>query len=159
MWNLKYGTNEPVCETEMRLTDIKNRRVVPEAEGRWGRDELRLGGEQIEAVPYRINKRVYCIGEGNCTHYPVINLHGKEYKKVCVYSRVSCHTSEINTTLSINSTSIKKFFVKLNQKERKAGQNAFPFKAFPPSWEVEKETCMNFFWHKSFLIVFKISIT
>ena len=53
MWNLKYGTNE----TEMRLTDIKNRRVVPEAEGRWGRDELRLGGEQIEAVPHRMNKQ------------------------------------------------------------------------------------------------------
>ena len=32
MWNLKYGTNEPVCKTE-RLANIKNRLVVAEGEG------------------------------------------------------------------------------------------------------------------------------
>ena len=46
----------------------------------------------------------------------------------------------------------------LNQKEIKQVK-CLPFQSFPPSWEVEKETHMNFFWHKSFLIVFKISIT
>ena len=31
-WNLKYGTNEPICKTE-RLSDIENRLVVAKEEG------------------------------------------------------------------------------------------------------------------------------
>ena len=32
MWNLKYGTNEPVYKTD-RLTDMENRLVVAKGEG------------------------------------------------------------------------------------------------------------------------------
>ena len=28
MWNLKYGTNEPIYKIEKRLTDMENRFVV-----------------------------------------------------------------------------------------------------------------------------------
>ena len=31
MWNLKYGTNEPIYKTN-RCTDIENRLVVPKGE-------------------------------------------------------------------------------------------------------------------------------
>ena len=33
MWNLKYGTNEPIYTTEFRLTDIENTLVVAKGEG------------------------------------------------------------------------------------------------------------------------------
>ena len=32
MWNLKYGTNEPVYKNRRRLTDIENRLVVAKGE-------------------------------------------------------------------------------------------------------------------------------
>ena len=35
MWNLKYGTNEPISETET-FTDIENRLVVAKEVGKWG---------------------------------------------------------------------------------------------------------------------------
>ena len=31
--------------------------MVPKAEGRWGRDELGLWGEQMGTVPYGMNKQ------------------------------------------------------------------------------------------------------
>ena len=37
MWNLKYGTNEPVYKTE-RLTDTENRLVVAKGRGGGGKD-------------------------------------------------------------------------------------------------------------------------
>ena len=37
MWNLKYGTNEPIYKTETRLKDIENRVVVAKGGGvGWG---------------------------------------------------------------------------------------------------------------------------
>ena len=41
MWNLKYGTNEPIFKTETRLTDIENRLAFAKVVGRnalgiWG---------------------------------------------------------------------------------------------------------------------------
>ena len=40
MWNLKYGTNEPIYKTETD-TDMENRLVV--AKGEWGRERDGLG--------------------------------------------------------------------------------------------------------------------
>ena len=36
-WNLKYGTNEPICKTKT-LSDIENRLVVAKEEGGWRRN-------------------------------------------------------------------------------------------------------------------------
>ena len=33
MWNLKYGTNEPICRTETRHPDMENRLVAAKWEG------------------------------------------------------------------------------------------------------------------------------
>ena len=33
MWNLKYGTNEPIYETETDSTDIENTLVITKGEG------------------------------------------------------------------------------------------------------------------------------
>ena len=37
MWNLKYDTNELICETE-RDSETENRLVVAKGDGGWGRD-------------------------------------------------------------------------------------------------------------------------
>ena len=34
MWNLKYGTDEPVYQNRNRLTDVENRPVVAKGEGK-----------------------------------------------------------------------------------------------------------------------------
>ena len=33
MWNLKYDTNEPIYETETRITNVENRLVVAKGVG------------------------------------------------------------------------------------------------------------------------------
>lgn len=33
MWNLKYGTNEPIYRIENKLTNVENRLVVADREG------------------------------------------------------------------------------------------------------------------------------
>ena len=65
--------------------------------------------------------------------------HGKEYKE-CVEPSPCC-TSGL-TQHWVHSTSVKKFFVKPERK--KAGQNAFPFKAFPPHGKLRKKHIWTF---------------
>ena len=43
MWNLKYDTNELICETSA-LTDIENKLMVMKGERGWGRDKFRSLG-------------------------------------------------------------------------------------------------------------------
>ena len=38
MWDIKYGTNEPIYKTKIDFTDIENRHVV--AKGRSVRNEM-----------------------------------------------------------------------------------------------------------------------
>ena len=57
-----------------------------------------------------INKALLC-GTGNYIQYPVINQDVKEYEKecICIYIYESlCCTTENNTTLKINYTSMGK---------------------------------------------------
>ena len=55
MWNLKYGTNEPMYKTN-RLIDIENRFVV--AKG-WGRERVGLGvwGWEMQTITFRMDKQ------------------------------------------------------------------------------------------------------
>ena len=62
-----------------------------------------------------INNKVLLYSTGNYIQYPVINHNGKEYKNECMYIYIYTYiteslgyTAEINTTLYINYTSIKK---------------------------------------------------
>ena len=55
MWNLKYDTNEPICETD-RLTDIENRFVVTKGEAGQERDGLGVWGQYMQTTTYRMDK-------------------------------------------------------------------------------------------------------
>ena len=78
MWNLKYGTNEPISKTN-RLTDIKIRLVV--ARGR-GKRERWIGNLGLVDANYYIwngqttGPTVY--STGNYIQSPGINHNGKE---------------------------------------------------------------------------------
>ena len=94
MWNLKYGTDEPIFEREAdsrtRRTDLWLPRQRRMGEG-WSR---RLGLADISYYAWR--------GYSTENHIqgPTVNCHGKEYikKRVCVTGSLCC-TAGINTTL------------------------------------------------------------
>jgi len=70
MWNLKYGRNEPIHETEIdSQTQIKL--VIAGGEGERGTGSLGLvdANLQIELVSNKV--LLYC--SGNCIQYTVIN--------------------------------------------------------------------------------------
>ena len=57
-----------------------------------------------------MDNKVLLYSTGNYIQYPGINHNGKEYKKnvyICINESL-CYTAEINTTVLINYTSIKK---------------------------------------------------
>ena len=56
MWNLKYGTNEPTYETETDSQTQKTDLQLPRGEG-WGRDGLRVWGQQMQTIIYRMDKQ------------------------------------------------------------------------------------------------------
>ena len=74
-----------------------------------------LQGERKECSKHKlfhidgINYKVLLYKPGNYTEYPVINHNVKEYDKECTtcITKSLCCTVEINTTLSINDTSIQ----------------------------------------------------
>ena len=77
-----------------------------------------------------MNNKVLLYSGGNYIQYPVINHNGKEYEKdymqLCITESLF-YTVEINTTLYINYTSIKKNnlnaqFLLLPGKKRRNGQ-------------------------------------
>ena len=82
MWNLKYGTNEPIYRN--RLTDIENRLVVAKGEeGGRGTDwEFGVGRCKLLHLEW-INSKVLLCSTGNYIQYPVVNH--KEYFKKCLY--------------------------------------------------------------------------
>ena len=56
----------------------------------------------------QIHNKVLLCRTGSYIQLPMINHHGKEYEKEDIYIYISvCSTAAINTTLYINSTSIK----------------------------------------------------
>ena len=50
MWNLKYNTNEPICETETDSKDIQNRLVVAKGEGGGGGKDWEFGDSRCKLV-------------------------------------------------------------------------------------------------------------
>ena len=81
MWNLIYGTNEPIYKTE---TDTENRLVVAKAAGVGGGRgtdwELGVSRWKLLHVEW-VNKKVLLYSTGNYIQSPGINHNGKEYKK------------------------------------------------------------------------------
>ena len=103
MWNLEYGTYEPV----IWLTGIENRLVAAKGVGGERGKDGESGISRWKTVIYRMDK-VLLYHMGNYIQYPVINHNEKEYLKKDVYMCITesfCHTAEIGTTLYINYTS------------------------------------------------------
>ena len=101
--------NEPnyKTETDSQRTDL----WLPRGRGQEGKDwQFRISRCKLLYIGW-INNRVLQYSTGNYIQYPVINHNGKEYEKEYIYVYTSeslCCTAEINTTLQINYTSIKK---------------------------------------------------
>ena len=92
MWNLKYNTNEPICETETDSKDIQNRLVVAKGEEGGGRMDWEFGISRCKLVYIGwINNKVLLYSAENCIQYPVIHHNGKEYKKECIYMCIYTH--------------------------------------------------------------------
>ena len=69
-----------------RVTDTENGLVDAKAGGGGGRNGPRVWDEQMQTIIYRMDKQSpYCIAQGTCDIYPVINHNGKEYEKECIY--------------------------------------------------------------------------
>ena len=66
MWNLKYDTNEPICETN-RLMDIQNRLMVAKGEGEVGVSRCKL------LYMEWINKKILLYSRENYVQYPMTN--------------------------------------------------------------------------------------
>ena len=100
MWNLKYDTNEPM--KQKRITDTENRAVVAKGEGAGGQMEWKVGVSRCKFLYTEWINKVLLYSPGNYIQYSVINHHGKEYEKECIYMHnfeLLCCMAEINTTL------------------------------------------------------------
>ena len=99
-WNLKYGTNEPICKME-RLLDRENRIGIDKVEG-GGRGMAWVYGVgrcKLSHLKWINNKVLMYITE-NYIQYLVINHNGKKYKReyICLQlSHSSNNTREDST--------------------------------------------------------------
>ena len=86
MWNLKYGTNELIYETE---TDSQAQRTdLCLSRGRvgWGGMDWEFGVSRCKLLHIKwINNKVLLYSTDNYIQYSVINHNGKEYEKEYIY--------------------------------------------------------------------------
>ena len=60
--------------------------MIAKEEGEWGRYRDEVWCEKMQTSTYRMNKQQEpIVSTGSYIQYPVINYHGKEYKKECTY--------------------------------------------------------------------------
>ena len=80
MWNLKYGTNELIYETDKEI------KLVVAKWGHWGGTDWELVISRCKQL-YRewINNKIRLHSTEDYVQYPVINHNGKEYEKECIY--------------------------------------------------------------------------
>ena len=96
MWNLKYDTNEPVYKTELARRHREQTCGCQGGGGRGGMDwELEIHRRKLLYREW-VNNKVLLHSTGNYIQYPVINHHGKEYKKECILNTLQRHISEKN---------------------------------------------------------------
>ena len=113
MWKLKYDPNEPIDETE---TDSQTEQVCG---CRGGGMERELGVSRCKLLHIEWSEdKALLYSTRNYTQYPVVNPHGKEYR--CITESL-CYTKEINTTLQIIYTQLRKnnFFKAPKQLKKK----------------------------------------
>ena len=81
MWNLKYGTNEPICKAETD-SNIKNRFVVAKGERGGRKMDWEFGVSRCHLLHLEWISKVLMYSIGNYILYPAINHNGKEYFKI-----------------------------------------------------------------------------
>ena len=80
MWNLKYNTDEPVCETEADSQTYRKDWWLPRGRARGGRIDWGLGVGRCKLLYIRwVNSKVLLYSMGNFIQSPGINHNGKEY--------------------------------------------------------------------------------
>ena len=82
MWNLKYDTNEDICETDSQTqsTDI----WLPKGERGAGGKDWEVGIGRYNLVYMQDGYTTMC-NTGNYVQYPVINHNEKEYEEEYVF--------------------------------------------------------------------------
>ena len=69
MWNLKYGSNEPIYKTN-RLTDIENRLVVAKAEGEGSGMDWEFGVGRCKLLHFEwLSMQSYCIAQETISNF------------------------------------------------------------------------------------------
>lgn len=69
MWNLKYDTVEPICETETRITNVESRLVVTKGVG-WEKNKKKMqedffGGPVVKTLHFQCRGHWFNIWSGN----------------------------------------------------------------------------------------------
>ena len=84
LWNLKYDTNEHIYETEIDSQIQRTDLWLPWLG--WGRDELGVWDQQMQAIMYKMDKEQGPTeSHRKLIKYLVINQNGKEYEKEYLY--------------------------------------------------------------------------
>ena len=107
MWNLKYDTNKPICETE---TDSQTQRAdlwLPRGKEGSRRTGWQFGVGRCKLLHILIewiSNKILPYSTGNQIQYPAINHNGKmeenrKKESICMYKESLCSPEEINTTL------------------------------------------------------------
>ena len=105
-WNLKYGTNDPICKTETNSRTWRTDLRLPR--GRAGGSGMD-GGFGISRCNLlhleRISNEVLLFSTGNSTQSLGVEHGGRQYEKekvhVCMTWSLCC-AAEMDTTMSIN---------------------------------------------------------
>ena len=105
MYNLKYGSNEPIYETKNRLMDIENRFLAKWERRGWGID-WDFGVSRCKHLHLEwIHNKVLLYSTGNYIKSPGINHNGKEYKKECMYKCINHFSVEQKLINTVNQLS------------------------------------------------------
>ena len=83
-WNLNYDTNEPVKQKQSH----RHRKQIcgcPGGGGYRGVMDREFGISICQLLHIGRTNKFLLYSTGNYIQYPIINHHGKEYKKECTY--------------------------------------------------------------------------
>ena len=100
LWNVKHGTNEPICEME---TDSQTERTDYGCQGGGEVGGFEVSRSNLVHIEWIYTKVPLC-STGNYIQYFEINHNGKEYfkKRMCINIYIHiylnhCYTAKINT--------------------------------------------------------------
>ena len=85
IWNVKYGTNEPIYKTETDSQTLRADLWLPRGRVERSGMEWKFGASRCKLLHLEwINNEVLLYSTGNYIQFPGIDHDGKEYKKECI---------------------------------------------------------------------------